>query len=201
MCNVLKKRRALSVSHLTVSSSDAPLPNSKPTSSRSRVTLGVGEVHVTTRPCEIWTVLGSCVAVALYAPKPTAAAMCHAFLPRPDASPACDAVCSRPCLRAGLRTNELTYVSCCIAYMLNALMRRGIAATELVASVVGGATFRPVNHKESIGDQNVRVARELLRQHRICVAYENVGGAQGRTLLYHTATGTSAVRVHRMPAF
>jgi len=167
-------------------------------SSNSRLTLAVGAAHVSLEPAVVWTVLGSCVAVILYAPARRISAICHASLPLPAEQQAtCNAHCPHPCRRRAAGT-ELKFVSCCIDFMRGGLSRIGISDSMLVASIVGGATqLQDTNVASSVGTRNVTTARELLKRHSIHVGHENVGGTGGRTVTYITDTGQLSVRNHQ----
>jgi chemotaxis protein CheD len=161
------------------------------------VHLGVGEVHLALKPTVARTVLGSCVAVILYAPSRKVSALCHAVLPSPtNASRSCRDTCAKPCSGPYPRDcTELHYVTCCIDYMLEHLGAAGIASHQLACALVGGASARALsNPLGSVGDQNVATARSVLDAHDIRIRHEDVGGSVGRTLTYRTDNGRLRVR-------
>lgn len=163
-----------------------------------RVALGVGEVHVAGEPCEVWTVLGSCVAVILFSPKLRISAVCHARLPSPSQNGlSCTSECKISCSRSRANT-PLTFVSCCIEHMIDELARLGVQKAGLSAALIGGAQMlNAADRAYAIGLQNVEAARELLKQNAIVISFEDTGGSHGRTLTYATATGKIKVRPPR----
>lgn len=178
------------IDRLTVASSGDP----------TKIALGVGAVHVATKPNLVWTVLGSCVSVILFVPRMKVSAICHAQLPKPGKSgEQCNEECAHPCFRNRSDANSLRYVTCCVEYMFKALDRLQVRKNGIAASVIGGASLLGTDLKRSVGNQNVELARQILESHGIAVAYDHTGGTHGRTLTYTTDTGQIKVHVVRSP--
>jgi len=146
-----------------------------------KVFLQTGDCYLGVRPTLVQTVLGSCVAVTMCAPKRQVGAICHAFLPdsaRFDAKGKDPQVCR--------------FVDTAVETMLASLMRLKIAPGELVVKVFGGASgIISGNRCEQydIGARNLSAVRERLAAHGIKVARSATGGCQGRKLLFLTHTG------------
>lgn len=141
-----------------------------------RVHLNPGELLITGEPQVVVTVLGSCVAVTMFAPQHGLAAMCHAMLAAP---PSCAAVGDRGSFR---------YVSHALPAMLDAYRRAGIGIGEIEVKLFGGASvLRPGG--ACVGAANLATARRLLDQARAVIRAENTGGPAGRKLIFHTGTG------------
>jgi chemotaxis protein CheD len=164
----------------------------------TKITLGVGAVHVATKPNLVWTVLGSCVSMVLFVPRMKVSAICHAQLPKPGNSvEPCSNECPHPCFRNRSDTNAFRFVTCCAEYMFKALDRMQVRKSEIAASVIGGASLLGIALKRSVGNQNVEIARQILESHGISVAYDNTGGTHGRAVTYATDTGQIDVRLVR----
>ncbi|MGC4063307.1 MAG: chemotaxis protein CheD [Polyangiaceae bacterium] len=162
----------------------------------TRIHLGVGDVHVAEVPTVAWTVLGSCVAIIFFAPSRQISALCHAQLPVPlDKAVDCREGCPHPCFRRARTSTNLKFVTCSVDYMLAKLHSIGVSKQDVACALVGGANVINVSSaKLAIGTQNVVAAKSVLEEHAIRIRYENVGGAVGRTVTYHTATGRLHVR-------
>jgi chemotaxis protein CheD len=81
--------------------------------------------------------------------------------------------------------------------MVESLGKLGAYNRDMLGSIVGGASvLRTTSNKQSVGEQNVQVAREVLRSHGIRVRNEDIGATRGRTLTYATDTGELDVKVH-----
>jgi len=138
-----------------------------------------GELIATSDPSVISTVLGSCVSVCLLDPVTRSGGANHFLLPhltRGDGS-SC---------RFGRTAMEML-----IARMLSL----GCQKRNLTARIFGGASqFDVSSDRISIGQQNVQVATRFLEDEGIPILVQEVGGARGRKLVFHTETGEVFVR-------
>ncbi|WP_242012396.1 chemotaxis protein CheD [Pseudodesulfovibrio cashew] len=130
----------------------------------------------------VTTVLGSCLAVTIHAPAVGMGCICHAFLP--DSSDA----------KRGSHDPQICrYVDTALQNMLETMDKMGVPRRDLVIKMFGGASGIAVKGVESssynIGRRNVEMARKLLRFARLDVRVDDVGGSQGRKLMFHTQTG------------
>jgi chemotaxis protein CheD len=133
-----------------------------------------GQLIVTGDVSLVTTILGSCVAVCLRDPKTMIAGINHYLLP---ANP----------LRG---QSDLRYGNTAIEQLIDQMVSHGAATSRLAAKVVGGASVMTAfSARRSIGEQNVEVARELLKKFAIPVVAEQAGGQRGRKLLFHTGNG------------
>lgn len=121
--------------------------------------------------------LGSCVAVAVYAPDGPGG-LVHAMLPRATDTPG-----SNPakCVDSGIETLHA------------ALMDAGARPAELVAKLAGGSAMLDLTGP-SIGERNVAVAVETLTDLGVAVLAEDVGGDRGRSVRFSVPDGTLRVR-------
>lgn len=137
-----------------------------------------------TGACRIRTVLGSCVSLVFWHKQRLLGGMCHFMLP--SRGKACSGGLS------GMYGDEAME-----------LMLREIAATSLsprefqVRLYGGGDMFPGLNRgseRDTIGQQNVRMARNLIEHYRLNCISSNVEGVGHRQLLFDIASGQVAVR-------
>lgn len=138
-----------------------------------------GQVHAATAPTRVVTVLGSCVAVTLYSPERRLGALCHAMLP------------SGP-------PDDLRFVDSAVDWLVGWFARQGVGTAMLEAKLFGGGdmfiTESDSGAGPTVGQQNIRRAREHLQAANLRPLGEDVGGLMGRKLLFFTATGDVYVK-------
>jgi len=149
------------------------------------VELRPGEIHVTSEPTFITTLLGSCVSVCLYSIEDGAGAMSHSVLP--------GSLCR------GRAFEDVRYVENAIDRMLDQLSGLGVSSSYIRAKIFGGAEmFRlsdsGIRLARMVGDGNTTAARNFLKSRGITVVSECVGGNTGRKLVFNTETGVVFVR-------
>jgi chemotaxis protein CheD len=158
------------------------------------VNLKSGEMLVAATPCIVSTLLGSCVAVTFFSPRDGVGAICHALLP----------TCRGKDVHG--RQEQFRYVDSSLWAMLDVFRRRGILPCEVEAKLFGGADMFYVGHdgdvadgRNTVGRQNVAMAEEVLAAEGVRVSASDVGGLQGRKILFSTRTGEVFLRrVSRM---
>ncbi len=127
------------------------------------------------RPTIVQTVLGSCVSVTLFHRLMGLGAICHGVLPHGE----CEA--------------KYKYVDCSIRWMLRKFDAYGIPRDEIEVKLFGGSDlFRAGGEKMSgvpVGEQNIEVARRILRAENVFLLASDVGGSHGRKLFFNTRTG------------
>ena len=93
---------------------------------------------------------------------------------------------------------ELAVTLLAIAELLDGLVLAGSKKKDLQAHIYGGAcvlrAFRSGTRKQ-IGDQNVRLALEILSRERIPVVRQETGGEKGRKITMRTDTGVVSFKV------
>lgn len=139
-----------------------------------------GEYHASREPCEICTVLGSCVAACLFDPVTKIGGMTHFVLP-------CHATDMTISARYGVHAMEL---------LINEIMKLGGDRRRLQAKVFGGATVLFCKGKSmNVGRRNVEFIRHFLLTEDIPVAAERLGGNNPLRVHFSTDTGKALVRV------
>ena len=79
-----------------------------------------------------------------------------------------------------------------IRALFKMLLEMGAQRREIVAQIIGGAECR-IFDDDGLGMQNIALARVILQQLKVPVVSEDVGGAMGRKIIYHTGTNEVAV--------
>tara|TARA_B110001454_G_scaffold219136_1_gene250315 strand:+ start:51579 stop:52040 length:462 start_codon:yes stop_codon:yes gene_type:complete len=121
----------------------------------------------------ISTLLGSCVAVALYDPEKKIGGLNHYLLPEPTPN---DAVSPR-------------YGTIAISELISQLKRLGANTNNLKAKIYGGGNvITNVLSGPSIGSLNIAVAEKTLKHLGIPIVEKNVGGTKARTIKLNTTT-------------
>ena len=142
------------------------------------------EMAMVRAPRRMKTVLGSCVAVVMRAPRLGMALMTHCMLPHSGAA-----------ARVVSQTESLKYVDSAIELMFLAFARRGVAAEELEIKLFGGADRMEADSAYKVGRRNIDAALEALAARGIVPAAGSVGGRRGRVILYDAATGETQVKI------
>lgn len=147
------------------------------------VYLKPGEVLVTRAPVLVSTVLGSCVAVTMFSASRNFGAICHAMLPENTG-----------------RDNDLRYVDTALRHIYGKIVEYGIGS-DLVVKLFGGARVLNVAErslgKQTVGDQNVAKAEEMLASLGFVVSARDTGGIRGRKLFFCTRSGDVFMRYMR----
>jgi chemotaxis protein methyltransferase CheR len=146
---------------------------------RPVVRIEAGEVHASSRPVEIRTLLGSCVAACLYDPVARVGGMNHFMLPNgsdDSLSPA----------RYGVHAMEL---------LINDIMKMGGSRPRLQAKVFGGAkVIRLERRGPDVGTLNADFVIDFLSTEGIAVAARQLGGTSPLEVRMEADTGRVRVR-------
>jgi chemotaxis protein CheD len=134
-----------------------------------------GQLHVSAEPCQIRTILGSCVAICLWDQRQRVGGMNHFLLPA-----------SRQGQLASLRFADVATKT-----LLEKLQRLGCRPRDLQAKIFGGSSmFQSQNrYAVSLGARNVAAALDLLKGAGMDVAAQETGGTQGRKIVFNTDDG------------
>lgn len=134
----------------------------------------VGQIHVDSAPSAISTVLGSCVAVCLYDNTLGIGGMNHYLLPFWNGN--------------GLQSPKFGNIS--IPKLIESMMAKGSTSRTIEAKIFGGASMN-IGASESmmIGQKNILVAKEILKEYKITIVAEDVGGQNGRKIQFDLERG------------
>lgn len=128
----------------------------------------VGEIFVAINPNEIVTVLGSCVSVCLYDKVEMIGGMNHYLLPLWNGN--------------GLESPKYGNIS--IPKIIENMENIGCSRRNMEAKIFGGANIHKTNTEgQMIGQKNVMIAKEILRQYMIPIKAEDTGGNHGRRIM------------------
>lgn len=132
--------------------------------------LNPGELIFSKEPIVIKTVLGSCVGVTLFDKVNRWGGMCHYLLP-----------IAPPNIRS------TKYGDIAIKFLIKKFLDEGSDIKNLEAIITGGA-FIIFSAREIffVGDRNVEIAENILRDKKIYVKYRNTGGENGRKVIFST---------------
>jgi chemotaxis protein CheD len=133
-----------------------------------------GFIFFAVEPTTILTVLGSCAAVTIYDRSRRQGGMNHFVHPQLGSGDSPTAVFARPA----------------ILQLVRLFNQSGSDFSALEAQVFGGAAHpEAIGLQKEIGQNNVNEAREILSRYGIKIAGEDVGGRQGRKIIFNTETG------------
>ncbi|HET7789937.1 MAG TPA: chemotaxis protein CheD [Gemmatimonadales bacterium] len=140
----------------------------------------VGQLFVAPESRVVSTILGSCVAVCVWDVASGVGGLNHFLLPQ--------------CVENGISSPRFGNVA--IHQLLDGIKRLGSQVSRLQAKIFGGASVIDAfaASRSSLGMQNVDLARRTLGQLGIPIVAEDVGGSQGRKLVFRTDDGSAWVR-------
>ena len=125
-------------------------------------------------PHEVSTVLGSCVSICLWDIKLKHGGINHFMLPLWNGD--------------GLPTPKFGNIA--LEKLLEKMQHLGSHKSNLVAKVFGGAKqLEKGKSVFNIGERNIKLAFDLLKEAGIPIVSHNVGGEKGRKLKFCTHTG------------
>jgi chemotaxis protein CheD len=157
------------------------------------VYLPAGQFYFGSGRVRVNTLLGTCVAIALWHPIKRLGGICHFLLPTRRPGPVDDAT-------AGLYADEV------MGLFANALRTTQTVPREYIVKVAGGGNMFPDQLIEtdcrdggcsnarragcqSIGCKNICVARSLLTEVGYTISSENVGGQGSRQVIFELWSG------------
>lgn len=145
---------------------------------RPEVTLQMGEVYASREPCVISTVVGSCIAVALWDPQVRVGGLTHFVVPPLD-----DA---EEATRFGTQAMDL---------LVCAMMKQGADRRRLTATIVGAAHLLTIDEGDAgPAQRNLRFIRSFIQRDGFPLVAEEVGGHAPRRFRFETDTGHGTVR-------
>lgn len=147
---------------------------------RSRLFLHAGQVFATASPTRISTVLGSCVAVCAWDPARGIGGINHFLLPH--------------WVDSGMSSPRFGNVA--VRLLVDELIDLGADVNGLRCKVFGGAHMMAGSEgrEAGLGKDNVDVARKALGELGIPITAQDIGGRDGRKLIFHTDDGAAWVK-------
>jgi len=149
------------------------------------IKVGIADVNFVKKPENIRTSgLGSCIGVVVYDSIAGIAGLAHILLP--DSS-----------LAKQNDINIYKYADTAVPFLIDNLIKNGALADRLKAKLAGGAQmfqFSSRSNMMRIGPRNAEAVQDKLREYRIPVIAQDVGGNAGRTIEFDTSTNKLKIR-------
>jgi chemotaxis protein CheD len=146
--------------------------------------VGIGEYKIAGKNHRLVTLgLGSCVGVSLWDPLVKIGGLLHIMLPN-----------SKDFTKI---SKPEKYADLGIPLVVRDLLRHGAVQSRILAKLVGGAqmfTGAGANQLFNIGERNIQMSRQILKDMSIKIAGEDVGGNKGRTMYLDIDTGEVMIR-------
>ena len=135
-----------------------------------------GYIYVAAEPTVISTVLGSCVSVSIYDRSRKVGGMNHFLYPTAENDQEATAI----------------FGDAATLNLIRMMVQYGSKRKDLEAQIIGGA-YNPGISSTNMGRQNVMTARRILARQRVKVVSEDIGGALGRKIVFHTNINEIAI--------
>ncbi|MEO5378123.1 MAG: chemotaxis protein CheD [Magnetococcus sp. DMHC-6] len=144
--------------------------------------LDPGQFYMGHHSMLVSTILGSCVSIILLHKKSNFVTMCHALLPKcPFDFHQHQKTKQQQCFR---------YVDSAIHSMLAIFREKSIQYTDIEVKLFGGADmYATTPTTVTIGEQNIAVAKHIIKEQKLNMVSEDVGGAEGRVIHLKTDSG------------
>lgn len=146
------------------------------------VRVDMADMRVESRPVELLTSVGSCVAICLHDSINKCGGLAHIMLPN-----------SATALQEPLASK---FADTAVPALAKAIRQISRKETRLTAKIAGGANMFPHlgNNTLDIGGKNVRAVKNALYKNHIRLLGEDVGGLHGRKITFNVASGITIVR-------
>lgn len=148
------------------------------------INVKTGKVHVGSAPLVMQSLgIGSCVAVCFYCADKKKGGMAHVSLPDGEDKP----------LREDYPA-EYAYHG--INTLLKELKKIGVDEDEITAKLAGGSQmFSKLNFRgKSIGESNIESVTQILKDRKIRVESEDLGGKVGRSIKFYLESGAIEIK-------
>ena len=136
-----------------------------------------GQIFASPQPFAVTTIVGSGCALCLWDPTTGVGGVCHFVFPD----------------GAGNELDPGRYGSQAAATLRQRLLDLGADPSQLQAKLYGGAQAKVTfgNTRECLGHRNVKLAIHFLQEREIRLVESEVGGTQGRKLVFQTDDGSA----------
>lgn len=151
--------------------------------------VGIGEIHTAIGEATYACLgLGSCVGLCLLDADANASGVAHVMLPN--------------AFDQSIGDRPAKFADTGFFHFIEVLEGLGAQRDRLKAIMVGGAQVlhgKTVNSVMEFGVRNTQTLKELLREANIPIVAMDIGGNQGRTMIYDTRSGAVTVRTAASP--
>jgi chemotaxis protein CheD len=146
------------------------------------VRVDMAELKVESKPAELVSCVGSCIAICIYDQSSKVGGMAHIMLPQAS-------ICPKEHLPA-------KFADTAIPALIKAITRNK-SGCMLIAKIAGGANMFPnlKTYSLAIGQRNIEAVKTALANEKIPIRGEDVGGTYGRRVCMNAATGSVIVRL------
>jgi len=153
-----------------------------------KITVAMADFNTAKAPDTLATIgIGSCVAVCLYDRKNKIGGLAHIML---------------PCNTENDQTLCGKYADTGIDALILLMSQNGASKNELTAKIIGGANmFAPTQKAATltVGKNNIKSVKKTLADKGIRIIAEDLGGSNGRAIVYDTETGAVEVTIFSQP--
>lgn len=132
-----------------------------------------GAIFTHQKPYEVSTVLGSCISVCLWDSYLKMGGINHFMLPLWNGD--------------GLASPK--YGNIAIEKLIEKMMTLGLCKNNLTAQVFGGAKQLQISSFFNVGERNIAIAVDLLKEYNIHITSQSTGGDRGRKIIFRTYSG------------
>ena len=142
--------------------------------------LNPGQLIVSSEQTPVVTILGSCVAITIFSPEKKTGAIFHAMLP--EHKNKFQVICNSPPV-----SPDPDYVDYAFYYIREKFREKGINFKTAKFMLFGGGDViqsLSSGNRSSIGFQNINMAKKLIENEGISLNGEDVGGTNGRKLIF-----------------
>lgn len=141
--------------------------------------IGIAGIEVVRAPDTICTVVGSCVAIALYDRVTKIGGMAHVILPDSQQGTG----------------DPGKFADTAIDLLRAAVLAEGAKVEHLTCKIAGGATMFGPETAADLGSRNADAIRARLKHQGLRLAASDLGGRKGRKISLDPATGVVSVAV------
>lgn len=141
--------------------------------------VGLGQAALGFAPDSLWTVLGSCIGIALVEPQRGLAALAHVVLPA----------------ATGHVFIPTKFADTAIPHVITLMERAGASRKDIVAKIAGGACMYGSGNSNHLGQTNIKSVKRTLLTAGIPLVAEHLGGTSGRRVTLECGTGIFRIEI------
>ena len=147
------------------------------------VRVAMAEMKVESKPIDLVTSVGSCVALCLYDSTNRCGGLAHIMLPNSAIAPQDFLPCK--------------FADTAVPALAKAVQKISGKEARLSAKIAGGANIFSTlnNNSQPIGEKNVYAVKAALNANKIRLVAEDVGGSYGRRIAFNIGNGIATIRL------
>jgi chemotaxis protein CheD len=144
------------------------------------VRVNMAEMKVESKPIELVTSVGSCVAICMHDSTRMCGGLAHIMLPKSA--------------KATQEPLPAKFADTAVPALAKAIRKLSGKEARLTAKIAGGANMFPNMNALNIGSKNIQAVKTALAANKIRLTAEDVGGSYGRRITFNIRTGAATVR-------